>query len=388
MPSGTPNMTGYSLPSFILPANGKATPESVARKRRLADALMSQGIDTSPVEHPFQALGRIGQAGIGGYTDYQAGQQEAEGQQSARDEMVRLLSGDSPDNKAIMGAMNNPWITDNQGRIAEALLSENIKRARPPDPTDDMREYQQAVQQGFGGSFMDYMTQIKRAGATNINMPGQPNIGSIPQGWQAIQDPETKAWTMAPIPGGPAAVEAEKAAQAEQNRVVGEQQRGGIVTQEIDRALDTMQGGILPDTGWGAMLSDIPGTDALSLANRLETIKANIGFEELNKMRQQSPTGGALGQVTERELAFLQSVAGSLDQSQNQEELTDNLNRLWNAYQDVIHGPGQGPERRPLMFEQQQQQQQPTGADTRPAPPGVDPKLWDLMPPEDRALWK
>ena len=42
-------------------------------------------------------------------------------------------------------------------------------------------------------------------------------------------------------------------------------------------------------------------------------------------MRDASPTGGALGQVSERELGFLQSVFGSLDQSQSAEELAYNI---------------------------------------------------------------
>jgi len=291
----------------------------------------------------------------------------------------------------LMQIMGNPWLTPGQQMIARTLLDRQMQQSQPdfqtfesggdmyrynrndqnsrpelffdaPEPQSQFRPAtpQEKAAYGVGPDVPlvigeDGKPSILSEGGVTVNMPGQPNIGSIPQGYQALQDPNTKAWTMSQIPGGPAAAEAEEKARAEQNRVAGEQQRGGIVTQEIDRALGVMQGGILPDTGWGAMFSGIPGTDAKSLANRLETIKANIGFEELNKMRQQSPTGGALGQVTERELAFLQAVAGSLDQSQGQEELTDNLNRLWNAYQDTIHGPGQGPQRRPLQFEQEQQ---------------------------------
>ena len=45
-------------------------------------------------------------------------------------------------------------------------------------------------------------------------------------------------------------------------------------------------------------------------------------------MRENSPTGGALGQVTERELAFLQSVEGSLDQAQSEDQLRQILQRL------------------------------------------------------------
>lgn len=142
---------------------------------------------------------------------------------------------------------------------------------------------------------------------------------------------------------------------AQRKRELSEQQKQGradLLTQEIDRALDTMDKSMT--TGAFAPLANLPGTDARSLAARLDTIKANIGFDQLNAMRASSPTGGALGNVTERELAFLQAVAGSLDQAQSAQELQDNLNRLWNSYMDVIHGPGQGPERRQLSFEKKQ----------------------------------
>lgn len=71
----------------------------------------------------------------------------------------------------------------------------------------------------------------------------------------------------------------------------------------------------------GQVLENFGGTDARNLRGDLDRIKANIGFDELNKMRRESPTGGALGQVTERELQFLQSVQGSLDQAQTPEQL-------------------------------------------------------------------
>jgi hypothetical protein len=71
----------------------------------------------------------------------------------------------------------------------------------------------------------------------------------------------------------------------------------------------------------GQILENFGGTDARNLRGDLDRIKANIGFDELNKMRRESPTGGALGQVTERELQFLQSVQGALDQAQSPEQL-------------------------------------------------------------------
>ncbi|MCJ8334662.1 MAG: DNA transfer protein [Epibacterium sp.] len=79
---------------------------------------------------------------------------------------------------------------------------------------------------------------------------------------------------------------------------------------------------------FGANLRFVPGTASANLDATLDTIRANIGFEELNQMRAMSPTGGALGQVTERELRFLQSVMGSLEQSQGPEQLRQNLGRI------------------------------------------------------------
>jgi len=67
----------------------------------------------------------------------------------------------------------------------------------------------------------------------------------------------------------------------------------------------------------GKVFSGVPQTDAYNLGRDIEAIKANIGFDELQKMRDASPTGGALGQVAVQELNYLQSVLGSLDQFQD-----------------------------------------------------------------------
>ena len=111
----------------------------------------------------------------------------------------------------------------------------------------------------------------------------------------------------------------------------------GVVQEDIDRAIKLAEqgGGMLGTTGaGGAVMSNIPGTDAYDLGQLLNTIKANIGFDKLQAMREASPTGGALGQVSERENTLLQSVLGALEQSQSQPEFVYNLKRL----KDVLAG--------------------------------------------------
>lgn len=78
--------------------------------------------------------------------------------------------------------------------------------------------------------------------------------------------------------------------------------------------------------------SKLPGTEARDLRAAINSVQALIGFEELQKMRDASPTGGALGQVSEREISFLQALQGSLDIGQSTEQLISNLSDIRDSF--------------------------------------------------------
>lgn len=82
----------------------------------------------------------------------------------------------------------------------------------------------------------------------------------------------------------------------------------------------------------GSALGSIPGTEARDLQAKLTTIKANLGFDRLQQMRDASPTGGALGQVAVQELVALQSTVASLDQAQSPKQLKDALDKIERHY--------------------------------------------------------
>lgn len=106
-----------------------------------------------------------------------------------------------------------------------------------------------------------------------------------------------------------------------------------IVDESIERAIG--QSGTLT-TGFGSLTSSIPGTPAHDLLNTLNTIQANVGFDKLQAMRDNSPTGGALGQVSEFENRLLQSVKGALQQSQSQDQLVQNLRSVQEDYKALL----------------------------------------------------
>ena len=214
-------------------------------------------------------------------------------------------------------------------------------QSKGPEPTALVQQYQLAQQQGYSGSFMDYQTDLKKAGAatssvTVNNSDGNPMLGTIPQGYEAVRDPETGAFTMRPVPGGPED-NSEKDALADE----GKRRSGDVVIEDIDRVITKMDDGGLPVAGMGGgILSNIPGTDAHDVSKLINTIKANVGFDRLQQMRDSSPTGGALGAINQSEMTLLNSALGSLEQSQSPEQFKENLTRLKGIYQGIVHGAG------------------------------------------------
>jgi len=96
--------------------------------------------------------------------------------------------------------------------------------------------------------------------------------------------------------------------------------------------IDVLDGAIpnigLTTTGMGSILKLIPGTSASDLEGDLDTITAKMAFTALKDMRDASPTGGALGQVSEIELILLGATIRSLKQRQSPEKLRSNLSKI------------------------------------------------------------
>lgn len=247
----------------------------------------------------------------------------------------------------------NPLVRE-QARVA-ARLMEAEERQNQPTEMDRMLA-SAGLEPGSPQAQAVVRAILERRGQapqTNVTVGGGPQIGTVPPGYQAIPIPGG-GFRMEVVPGGPADRTVARENRTEANRQAQTQRQGGLVVQEVDRVLGLMDNSTLPVTGGvGSVLSRIPGTAARDVSALLDTIRAEGAFGRLQQMREASPTGGALGAVTENELRLLQASLGSLEQSQSSDQFRDNLNRVRNIYLDIIHGPGQGPERARLSFERE-----------------------------------
>lgn len=240
-----------------------------------------------------------------------------------------------------------------------SMLLENAKRSNfRPMSADEMKAF--GLPPGVSGVIDTKTNEPKILHNTDVLTPdaynqkvgiataGKPdNIGTIPPGYQLRKSGDVTQ--MMPIPGSPAELEYNKQLEAAKNRTTAQDTakiQSDLVLQDIGRAINIHKESKWPTTGFfGERLANMPGTAAHDLRNTLETIEGNISFEKLNQMRQASPTGGALGSVSDKEIGLLKAAMGNLRQSSSNDLFEYNLKRLYNTYADIIHGKDKGPDR-------------------------------------------
>ena len=134
------------------------------------------------------------------------------------------------------------------------------------------------------------------------------------------------------IEGGKQEQDASEEDQARIATFTNQSRSGRIVLENIDRAIEIAMGTSMATGLRGQLLQNIGGTEARNLAKTIETVSATIGFDRLQRMRDESPTGGALGQVAVQELEALRATMGSLDITQDREIVVRNLQRVKGEY--------------------------------------------------------
>jgi hypothetical protein len=103
------------------------------------------------------------------------------------------------------------------------------------------------------------------------------------------------------------------------------------ILQTIRRARKTAQeeGGL----GWASLTAGVPNTTARKLKGDLETIFGNLSFTRLQQMRDESPTGGAVGNASDRDISLLGStVANIMDQGVDLPTFLERLDQVERSF--------------------------------------------------------
>ena len=103
--------------------------------------------------------------------------------------------------------------------------------------------------------------------------------------------------------------------------IIGQAENIGGVATEAGRQVG------VGTTGFFSPLKWIGGTTAADLAGNLETIKSDAFVANITEMRANSPTGGAVGNVSDKDLEMLQSLQTSFRQNLKPTTLRSNLKK-------------------------------------------------------------
>jgi len=183
------------------------------------------------------------------------------------------------------------------------------------DLTSNQKDYLLAKKEGFEGSYMDYRKALGADPAQDLEMQKlKLQIADINQRHaDRLEDKRIKKEL---------STKKDKSLVANIDNIV----------EQIDKASDVALNSLTATGIPGAVTQIVPGSPSYNLRRSLDTIKANIGFDKLQQMRDASPTGGALGQVSEREINFLQSTIAALDPNMGDKELAEGLKKVRKHY--------------------------------------------------------
>lgn len=278
------------------------------------------------------------------------------------------------DMRALYEAAANPWLTPEQRQVVMGMIGQAQQRQDPsyqmglekqalelaqlrnpaaPKGTSDMQEYEFARGQGYQGTFQEYMTAMKQAGAANTTVTvggdGAPGLGKLspdygyvldPATGQPVIDPITGLPTAAPVPGSPAAIEAARVEAARGIKSGNAAIASDVVTSAASRAREAAGKRELGGFGSNLVGWANPYSDSAEVIRQVEVLKSNAKIENLTAMRAASPTGGALGAVSDKESEMLAAKSGALDpQSPNFLRDLDDYERTMLR---IVHGPEAG----------------------------------------------
>jgi len=271
------------------------------------------------------AAALLGQQGNGqNFSNALSAYGQTAAQTAGKNKTLDFLRKNSPELAAAVDGgmpMNDAWRVYTEQRYAQNK------------PTATLQEYEFAKNQGYGGSFMDYQLDQKKAGASQNNVTvGGGKYGTIPQGYELVEGPQGAM--LRPIPGGP-----EDTTKTDQRKQGQADVVTRVVTTAASRARDAAKNRAFGPIGQGIVQYN-PYSDSAEVARQVDVLKSQAKVENLNAMRQSSPTGGALGSVTEKEAEMLAAKSGALDPS------SPNFERDLDDYEltllQVVHGPEEG----------------------------------------------
>lgn len=230
--------------------------------------------------------------------------------------------------------------------LPEATRTELFNRQFAPEQPDRPNSYEEFALSQENPAYAAYLQANPRGNNVNVNLPGQPQIGSIPAGYEAVRDPETGNFRMQPIPGGPAERDIADSDRAAESRLRTARDYAQTVVDDLSiarGALDEISGLSASDNPIGgfvsARASEMPRTAEFTVRKFVESALNNVTLDFMNRMREGSPSGATgMGNMSDAQLSTFRGILGQWDPGLPVPEQKYLMDRIHNFYMDIIVG--------------------------------------------------
>ncbi|SLN74734.1 Spore cortex-lytic enzyme precursor [Roseivivax jejudonensis] len=291
-----------------------------------------------------------------------------------------------------------------------------------PDPGYEMLSREEAASLGLPeGNYQrspdGKIMTIGGGGQTiNVNTGNQnpvPGLSKLGEGMTYLYDKdgnirldEQGRPMSAPVAGTDSDIERQQNAEAEERKQAQQKLMLGTTLSSINLNIDEIENGGLPVTGaFGDFRRTnigraLTGNAAVDFGNRTNQVTDSAAFSEIQRMRDNSPTGGAVGQLTDGERQAIGNAVTALNNSTSAEEYLRAAKAYRKLALDLAYGEGQwslaedgsvsagGQEPTQAASEPQQQ----GDSDIPPPPEGYTQErwesLWESMEEADRRLFR
>lgn len=216
----------------------------------------------------------------------------------------------------------------------------------------------------------------------NNNMGGEPGQylygtdAGLPAGWRL----DTRSGVASVIPNGPADVEATGIAEKDARKNEQGQLKLGTTLESLNLNIKDIEDGGLPVAGIGGDIRRtligrvLTGDSALNFGNRTAQITDSAALAEVQNMRDNSPTGGAVGSLTDDERRAIGNAVTGINSSTDPEEYLRAAKAFRELALDLAYGQGawEMAEDGQITLKDQSAAPPPAGATAAPAPEAVD----------------
>ena len=157
-------------------------------------------------------------------------------------------------------------------------------------------------------------------GGVNVTVGGEPGLGKLSTDYgyvldangKPVIDQATGLPKAAPVPGSPAAIEAAKLVTAGDIKGGNKETATDVITNAAKYAREADKSRMVG--GWaGEIAAKNPGSQNAEVYRQVSALRANASAENIAAMRASSPTGAALGGVSDRDIQLLADKSGALN---------------------------------------------------------------------------